>query len=207
VQVLSLDSQTVEFSFTSAGSLDAAFLDERNIILARGAAAVNSPFLKVNTVTGETVPLQYPASAGAMVFRGGSGRLYGAAINGDGENSTTSILLLDPDDSARSVSVVEYPGEDLDFSLAEENGIIASNLGGDAATLYNGQELLRCERGNGLPGRILSGGGFFVIIDNEGTIAWHDAGSGKLTASLRVYPDGWVLERDGETVRGPVLVD
>jgi hypothetical protein len=119
VQVLSLDSQTVEFSFTSAGSLDAAFLDERNIVLARGVAAANSPFLKVNIVTGETVPLQYPAPAGIRVFRGG--------------------------------------------------------------------------------------GGFFVVIDSEGAVAWHEAGSGKLAASLRIYPDGWVLEKKAGTVRGPVV--
>jgi hypothetical protein len=188
-----------------AGSLDAAFLDERNIVLARGVAAANSPFLKVNTVTGETVPLQYPASAGVRVFRGGSGRFYGAVITGNREDSKTGILLLDPNDSARSVSTVEYPGEDLDFSLAEENGVIASNLGGGAAALYNGRELLRFERGDGLPRRILGGGGFFVVIDSEGAVAWHEAGSGKLAASLRIYPDGWVLEKKAGTVRGPVV--
>ncbi|MDR2784446.1 MAG: hypothetical protein LBB83_00875 [Treponema sp.] len=204
VQVISLDTQTTEFSFTSAGSLDAAFLDERNIILARGATAGNSPFLKVNIVTGETVPLQYPTSAGIRVFRGGDGRFYGAVITGNGENSKTGILLLDANDGARSVSMVEYPGEDLDFSLAEENGIIASNLGGDMAALYNGQELLRFERKDGLSRRILSGGGFFVVINSEGTIAWHDANSGDLAALLRIYPDGWVLEKKDGTVHGPV---
>jgi hypothetical protein len=203
-ELISLYSETVEFSFASAGSLDAAFLDERNIILARGASAGNFPFLKVNTVTGETVPLQYSASAGIRVFRGGSGRFYGAVITGSGENARTVILLLDANDSARSVSAVEYSGEDLDFSFAEENGTIASNLGGDTATLYNGRELLPFERESGLPKRILNGGGFFVVIDSDGNIAWHDAGSGKLAALLRIYPDGWVLEKDGGTVRGPV---
>jgi hypothetical protein len=126
-------------------------------------------------------------------------------ITGSGETSRTVILLLDTNDGARSVNAVEYFGEDLDFSLAEENGILASNLGGDAATLHNGQELLCFKRVDGLPRRILSGGGFFVVIDSEGNIAWHDAGSGRLEALLRIYPDGWVLEKEDETMRGPVV--
>jgi hypothetical protein len=205
IQILSLDSQTVEFSFASAASLDAAFMDERNIILARGAQAGNSPFLKIDTVTGETVPLQYPAAMGVRVFRGDSGNFYGAVITGNGENSKTGILLLNADDGARSVGVAEYSGEDLDFSLAEENGTIAFNLGGDGAALYNGQEILPFERADGLPRRILGGGGFFVVVDSEGGIAWHDAASGKLAALLRVYPDEWILEKKDGTLRGPVL--
>ncbi|MDR1353304.1 MAG: WD40 repeat domain-containing protein [Treponema sp.] len=207
VQVISLDSQTAEFSYTSAGSLDAAFLDEQNIILARSAADGNSPFLKINIVTGETVPLQYPASAGVKVSRASDGGLYGTVITGSGMDSRTVVLLLDTSNSPRSPGVIEYPGENLDFSLAEEKGIIASDLGGDGAILYNGQESARFERAEGLPRRILSGGAFFVIIDSEGNIAWHDGKTGRLAALLRIYPDAWVLERkDSPPLRGPVLV-
>jgi hypothetical protein len=204
VQVIALDSPVVEFSFASPGSLDAAFLDERNIILARSAASGNSPFLKVDIVTGETVPLYYDARAGVKVFRDGGGNFYGAVITGDGEDGKTGILRLDTNDSTRSVSVAEYSGENLDFLLAGENGVLVSDLGGDAPTLYNGQEPIRFERGEGFPKRILSGGGFFIIIDSEGSIAWYNGESGKLEALLRIYPDGWVLEKDGETVQGPI---
>jgi hypothetical protein len=208
VQVISLDSQTVEFSYTSAGSLDAAFLDGQNIILARGAADGNSPFLKINIVTGETVPLRYPASAGVKISRVSGGSLYGTVIAGSGRDSKTVVLFLDTDDGARSPGVIEYPGEDLDFSLAEEGGIIASDLGGDGAALHSGQELVRFERAGGLPRRILSGGGFFVIIDSEGNIAWHDGKTGRLAALLRIYPDAWVLEiKDRPPLSGPVLAE
>jgi hypothetical protein len=205
IQIIPFDSQTAGFSFTSAGALDAAFLDKENIILARSAAAGNSPFLKVNIITGETVPLHYPASAGVRVFRVSGGLLYGAAITGDGENKKTAVLLLDTNDGVYMPGVIEYPGEDMDFSLAGENGMIASNLGGGAAALYNGQELVQFEREEGLPKRILSGGGFFVIIDSVGNIAWHDGKTGRLAALLRIYPDGWVLEKKDGTVHGPVL--
>ncbi|MDR0452998.1 MAG: hypothetical protein LBH15_08150 [Treponema sp.] len=208
IQVISLDSQTVEFSFTSAGSLDAAFLDGQNIVLARGAAAGNAPFLKVNIVTGETVPLPYPASAGVKVFRTSGGRLYGAVITGSGGDSRTVVLPLDANDSARPPSAIEFPGEDLDFSLAEEDGVIATNPGGGAAALYDGQGLAWFERAEGLPRRILGGGGFFVVIDNEGAIAWHDNKTGTLAALLRIYPDGWVLEKkEGPSLGGPVLTE
>jgi hypothetical protein len=209
IQVIALDSPTVDFSFALPGSLDAEFLDERNIVLARGAASGASPFLKVDIVTGETVPLYYDgsanASAGVKVFRDGGGKFYGVIITGNGDGGETRILRLETNGSPRFISLAEYPGETLDFLLAGENGALVSSPGGDTPTLYNGQEPVRFERGESFPKRILNGGGLFIIIDSEGNIVWHDGESGKIEAVLRIDPDAWVLEKDGETVHGPVL--
>jgi hypothetical protein len=82
ITVISLSSGELRFSFSSAGSLDAAFLDRGNIVIGRSAVSGNSPFLLINIDTGETVPIAYPAAIGARVYRGSSGASTGRRWRG-----------------------------------------------------------------------------------------------------------------------------
>ncbi|GHV86549.1 hypothetical protein AGMMS50230_21570 [Spirochaetia bacterium] len=196
---------TREFSFSSAGALDAAFLDGQNIIIGRSAVLGNTPFLKINITTGETVPLAYPASIGVRIYRSGSGSLYCAAVEGSGSAMQTALLRLDPSNPARSVKMAEYQGEDTAFGIAESAGVIAATIGGDGALLYGGQSFIPFERSPGLPVALVNGGNRFIAIDTEGNISWHDAGTGELLALLRIYKSEWILKtKDGTALRGPV---
>jgi hypothetical protein len=201
--VISLDTGAVRFSFSSAGSLDAAFLDQGNIIIGRSAVSGNTPFLLVNIDTGETVPFAYPASIGVRVYRGGSGALYGAVVNEDRGNTKTSILRLNPANPAVSSPLVDYQGEDTGFSLAESGGALASTIGGDGATLYGPRGFIAFERGPGIPVRLISGGDFFITLDGDGNLCWHENQGGQLLATLRLYENEWVLtKKTGEVIRG-----
>jgi WD40 repeat protein len=206
ITVVSLDTGAVRFSFSAAGALDAAFMDERNIVIGRSAVLGNTPFLKVDITTGETVPLAYPAAIGARIYRGESGVLYGAAITGGTGNVRTGILRLNAADPSQSSRLVEYQGEDTAFGIAESGGVLASTIGGDGVTLYGTLGLTAFERSPGLPLRLINGGTRFVTLDGEGSIGWHDNLTGKLLALLRFYADEWVLEQgDGQIKRGRLL--
>jgi hypothetical protein len=185
----------LDFSFSSIGSMDAAFINGNHIILGRSGVSGNSPFLKIDVATGETVPLPYPSSAGARVYRGASGALYAAAVDQEGGNSRTSILRLDTANPARSVPLVEYQGEDTLFSLAETSQALASTLGDGGATLFSPRGMLNFERSPGLPLKLIDGGAFFIVIDGDGNICWHDPSSGKLLALFRLYENEWILQQ------------
>jgi hypothetical protein len=206
ITVIALDIGEVRFSFSAAGALDAAFLDGRNIVIGRSAVLGNTPFLKVDITTGETVPLAYPAVIGARIYRGESGALYGAAVSGGTGNVRTGILRLNTADPAKSDRLVEYQGEDTGFGIAESGGSLASTIGGDGATLYSARSLVIFDRSPGLPLRIINGGNRFITLDAEGSVCWHDNQSGKLLALLRFYSNEWVLEPvDGQIKRGRLL--
>jgi hypothetical protein len=210
ISVLNRDSGNIRFSYSAAGSVDAAFLDPRTIILGRSAAMGNTPFMSVNTATGETVPLAYPAVVGVRVYRGSSGAVYGAAINQSGSNIQTSIIRINTSSPAASERLMEYNGEDSLFAMAESGGGLASTLGDGGAILcrtsrnQNGgtPQMINLERSRGLPVKILDGGKWFVILDGEGGITWHDPRTGKLLAVFRIYPDFWVLEAEGKKFQG-----
>jgi hypothetical protein len=205
ITVISLDSGTIRFSYSSAGSLDAAFLDREHIIIGRSAVSGNSPFLMITIATGETVPISYPASIGARVFRGSSGAFYAAAVDSGGQGAVTRILRLNPANPALSVPLVEYQGEDTGFGIAECGGALASTIGGDGASLYGSHGFIAFERGPGIPVRLVGGEDFFITLDKDGTLCWHENRSGVLAALLRLYDNEWVLEKSsGERFRGPL---
>ncbi|MDR3145491.1 MAG: WD40 repeat domain-containing protein [Treponema sp.] len=199
IRVLSAETGDEIFSFSAAGSLDAAFLDRNNIVIGRSAVSGNTPFLRVSIETGETVPLAYPASIGARIYRGASGTLYGAAIDGSSSTAKTGILRIDPLRPAASLRLMEYQGEDTGFGIVECGGALASTLGGDGAGLYSSRGFIPFERSPGLPVRLVNGGGHFITIDADGNISWHENQTGKLRALLRLYENTWVLEQYNQT--------
>ncbi|MDR1059553.1 MAG: WD40 repeat domain-containing protein [Treponema sp.] len=192
--------------FTSSGSLDGTFIDGDHIILGKSAVpAGNTPFLIINTATGETVPLPYPAFVGNQVYRGGSGKIYGAAITRQEKDVKTSIIAIDTANPARSTPLIEYAGEDTLFSIAESGESLASTIGGGPASLYRNGEILPMERSPGLPRIIIGGGNFFIVLDTDGNIVWQDNQKGTILALLQLHERNWRLERNGEILEGRVV--
>jgi hypothetical protein len=203
ITVISLDTGDVRFSFSAPGALDAVFEDSRNIVIGRSAVLGNTPFLKVDITTGETVPLAYPAAIGARVYRGESGLLYGASVTFGTDGVRTGILRLNTANPSQSTRLAEHQGEDTGFSIAESGGVLAATIGGDSAALYGAPGPAAFERSPGLPLRLINGGNRFITLDSGGSIGWYDNQTGKLLALLRFYPGEWILEhRDGRIKRG-----
>jgi WD40 repeat protein len=208
LRVINRDSGEIFFSYSAIGSQDAAFIDEENIILGRSAASGNTPFMRINILTGETVPLSYPAAIGARVYRGAGG-VYGAVIMRNGTESQTAIVALRTSNQDQSRPLLEYGGEDTLFDMAESGGLLASNLGGGAAVVYRiaegsggGPAVRPLERSPGFPIKILDGNRRFIVLDTEGNITWHDPETGKILARFRLYENEWTLEKEGSLIRG-----
>jgi hypothetical protein len=196
---------TLAFSFSSIGSMDAAFADGDHIILGRSAVSGNSSFLLINVVTGETVPLAYPSSAGVRVYRGASGTVYGAAVDQEEGALRTSIIRLDAKNPSQPARLVEYQGEDTLFTMAESSGALASTLGADGAALFSSGGMRDFERSPGLPLRLVDGGAFFIAVDGDGNLCWYDPRTGKLLALFRLYDTEWILQQNqGDSLWGAV---
>ena len=220
VSILDRGSGETLFSFSTVGTVDAAFVDIETIIIGRNAAGGNTPFMTVNFLTGETVPLAYSGMLGIKVYRGGSGVIYGAVINQTAGNVITSIVKLNISAPARSEKIVEYDGDDPFIIMAESGGSFAATLGNGMAVLYLNrrsstgqfeQEHVSFEGSAGFPLRIIDGSRCFVVLDGEGTVSWHDNQSGRSLAVFRLYRDFWVLEKTAspgpnrEILRGGVI--
>jgi len=216
VSILDSRSGETTFSYSAAGSVDAAFIDIGTIVIGRNAPAGNTPFMTINFLTGETVPLAYPGVVGIKVYRGGSGTIYGAVINQAAGNVKTSIVALNISNPARSVTIAEYDGEDPFIVMAESGGNFAATLGDGTVSLYPnrqarpGQATVFFDGDADFPIKIIDGGRFFVVLDGEGAVSWHDNQTGRSLAVFRLYRDFWVLEntlpgQNKEILRGGVI--
>jgi hypothetical protein len=159
----------------------------------------------------------YPGVPDARVYRGESGAVYVTVINQADGKVTTSIVVLDLSNLAESETIVEYDGEDPFIVIAESGGNLATTLGTGMAVLYMNpgttpgqaeREAVPFEGDTAFPVKIIDGGRFFVALDGEGTVSWHDNMTGKSLAVFRLYREFWTLEKtalpgaDRETLRG-----
>lgn len=203
--LLSTTSGRVLFSFSSIASLDAGFLDDKSLIIGQSVISGNAPFLMVNSITGETLPLIYPASAAVRIYRSSSGILYGVTVDQQPEAVKTAVIRFNPDNPSHSPRIFEQDGEDTDFGITEWNGALGATLGGEGAFFYNAAGKKPLERSPGLPLRLIAGGNYVISLDAEGSIGWYDPQSGKLLALFRLYEDQWILETGRrQVIRGRV---
>jgi hypothetical protein len=198
VSVVSLADGETQYTESSAGSMDAAFIDQNSIILGKGSPG--DPFLMIDIRTRETVPIPYPAAVGFQVYRGPSGRIYGAAVEETPAGLRTSIIRINPQEPANPERLAEYLGEDTDLSFAEADGFMASTLG----NIYWPWGI-SLERGSAIPLQITGGDRYFTVLDTEGGISWYDPRTGEILALFRLYEDEWTLSIAGSgPLRGGV---
>ena len=221
------DGDAGPFSFSSVGLMDAAFVDNHRLILGRSAVAGNTPFLLLNIVTGETVPLPHPAQAGVILQRGKSGDVYAVTVSPQAGGSVTSILQVDPANMAGSRELVYFQGEHTQFSFAQTPGGIATTVGGEVGTIHpvagtatatttgrtirraaartataSANTVQRLDRTPGFPYRLIEGGEHIISLDRDGNLAWHDGQSGRLLAIFRLQADGWTLQTQRGVIGG-----
>ena len=190
-----------DFTFSSVRTIDGTLINDEYFILCRSVINNNSPFLLVNYRTSETVPVSYPAQAGITVYAGLSGNVYAGAVERDSDGIKTTVLRL-PQISSASVRngaarVFEYRGEATHLSIAESQGNIAIACGSEGAQIL-ANETINMERTEGLPVKLSGYEWFFLSLDSEGNIAWHDSTTGKLLAVFRLYENRWTLSSGRE---------
>jgi hypothetical protein len=201
------------FTFFSVGLMGAAFIDSGRIMLGRSAVSGNTPFMTINLNTGETVPLRHSSQAAAALYRGGSGGIYAVTVSPQpaesaGETATirTQVMLLNPSNIPASIKLIDFPGEDTQFSLAEtptgSAGSVAATIGGEDAAIYSSAGIQKLDRTCGLPFRLLESGSSLVSLDQDGNIAWYDSRNGRLAAVFSLHPSGWTLRTERGSISG-----
>jgi len=187
------------FTFSSVGAIDAVIVNDNYLLLCRSVINGNSPFLFVNYFTGETVPVSLPAQAGILTYTGNSGKIYAASVLRGADSAKTVISALTVNKPVNE-KLFEYSGEAANLTIAESSGKTAIAAGGEGAKIY-AEKVTNFDRTSGLPVKLLGCKDFFLSLDSEGNISWHNT-NGKLLAVFRIYKDRWVLEKGLETLGG-----
>jgi hypothetical protein len=125
-----------------------------------------------------------------MIYTGKSGKIYAETVERDKDRYNTTVVDLS--NTSTPVKIFEYSGEATHLSIAESSEQLAIVCGSLGAFIYD-EEITCFERTKGLPVKLLGSDDFFVSLDSEGNIAWHDNRDGKILAVFSLYKDRWVL--------------
>ncbi len=205
VAVFDVAARTRLFAYKSLGLLDAVFADQRTLLL--GKTNTVPPYVSlvsVNIRTGETVPIDFGSDTVVRLHRASDNRFYAVTTSSDQNGSLTRLVSFLPGGTAKATALVEYRAEDVSVSLADAEDGIATNLGKDGASIYGAEGFVQFERTAALPVRLVSGGAYYLAIDSDGNVAWHDPVTGAVLAQLRIYEDTWLLERGAERISGSI---
>ncbi|GHV77315.1 hypothetical protein AGMMS49942_21360 [Spirochaetia bacterium] len=204
ITLVSTDSGAGTFTYTAANTLDVSFYDSRNIIIGLAAPTKTAPFLLVNTVTQETTPFIYPAAVGVALYRAPNGMIYGGVV--DGTPSVTTLLLLNIQRPSASKRLLEYPGEDTAFIVAQSGLSLAVAIGGNGPALHSSRGSIPFERSPSLPENLIGSDKYFIVLGKDGSLSWHSPVNGSLLARLQLLEKEWILDTaDGPSAaRGPV---
>jgi hypothetical protein len=198
------------FDYQAAGTADAAYLNDRTIILGRNTPN-GPPFFTMSPENGTVTPLPDTAETGfgaGVRLYSGTGRLYGVITSRTQDGFFTRVIGIGGNDPVQSV-ITEYAGEDQNLSVAEFPGgaspaAVAANPGGESAAVF--PEGVSFERDAGFPLRVLGGASLFITLDTEGNIAWINPASGNIQARFTLYHDRWFLaERNGTVREGGII--
>jgi WD40 repeat protein len=199
-------SSRADFTFSSIGAIDSTLINNDYFVVSRSAINNNSPYIFVNIRTSETVPVSHPAQAGLTVFSGSHGNVYAEAVERDNNGIKTTVVSLPPVSSlgtrtGSAVRIFEYMGEASYLSIAESGGNIAVACGSEGAVIF-ADNLIYMERTSGLPFKLLGDDNFFLSLDSEGNIAWHDNKTGGLLAVFSLNGNRWTLSSGNREITG-----
>ena len=191
------NSAKTDFTFSSIGAIDASFINNDYIMISSSVVNNSSPFLSVNTRTGETVRYSFKVHAGLTVYPGKSGNLYAAAIE---QRDTLNTIFFNITSPAQENRIMEYHGEAHHYTIAEtgNNLLIACDSEGITAFKENASgeataEKSVFERTCGLPVSLFSLEDRLICLDTEGNIAWYGL-NGRIQALFSLIGNQWTLE-------------
>lgn len=203
IRLLNSYSFATDFSFTSSGTLTAAYTNNYGIILGRSNSNIlDSSLIRVNPQTGETVPV---SSADFLVFDLAfdkrTGALFSLGLRHHNGGETTVLSRYTGTDFSNGQLLARYDGEDLQASIAfdEESGKLFTTLGFNRVQVWDGNGLSSLQATGHIPRKVTSWRGRVFALNRDGSVSVWQASTLRHLFDFYALPDGsWtILTPDG----------
>jgi hypothetical protein len=189
-RIIGIDTTGPVFQVWSPGLNRIAMLSARRIVGGRSAPAGDGPLMTIDMDTGETVivaganPFAYD-----ILFDPGRRLVYSLQADRAGN---TAFVANGGSDLDRRFLVMDYPGEDLNASLALDGttGIVYCSLGYDRVMRWDGASLSPLQPTTEIPRKlVVRSGTLFSLNRNSSVSAWSTV-QGKAAADMYFFPAG-----------------
>ena len=193
VKKYDLTGRKIEKLYEGSGLQDAVLYDE-NLYIAKSAATnPPSPFIFVDTVTKEVVPIDMKGNvAYSLNCEAGSRGIYGIRVAEYSGNSKTELFTFNPETKNSSI-IFSINDEDPNAFIKLYQNFIYTNIGKDQIMSYNSQtrRQLHFKRSASLPLKIERNSDRLVILNRDGSISWYNP-------SLASVIVDWYMTTEGQ---------
>lgn len=205
--VIDMRNKKVLLNYSGIGILDASLLDSERIIIGRSNLNQQSSLLQITIATGETLPILSPYRAVNYLSESYNNHIYGFGVLDQLGQSQTDLFYLQGNAENPLKTVIKYNNEDFRATIAECQGSLLTNLGGEVLSLLTSSGFTTLTPGNAFPKKLISSDKTFIVLDTDGAISWISP-SGNNLGTLTLYENHWVLKdyQDGKIISGPLLI-
>ncbi len=150
------------------------------------------PLIRINTRTGETVPLPDTAFLSyALAADPARARFFSLAVEESGGESSTTVRLHDGAGFERLQTVIRYAGEDGGASIAfdADGARLYSSIGMEGVQEWADGRVRPLEASTHVPRALAAGRRLLAAINRDRTVSLWETRSGRLLADLYVFAD------------------
>ncbi|MFP4431412.1 MAG: hypothetical protein ACLFPV_09195 [Spirochaetaceae bacterium] len=201
--VASLDPETltVDTLYSGVGVEAAVSLAGNRMVIGKTRSdSFDSSLIRVDTATGETVPLPTEAFLAYRLAVAPNNRvLYAIELIRRGDEISTALTRYSGTSFDRRTVLAERNEEILDALLlvAPDNGRLISDLPTGELAEYDGRRWVSFESSNSFPVSAAVYGSLLVAAGTDGAVYAWDRESRRLRYTLQVFQDGeWVVFSD-----------
>ncbi len=198
IQVLDVSTLRREFAYTAIGIQAVTPIDEKTVIAGKsGTIRFGEPLVRINTVTGETVPIR---DSNDVTFRldydQRRGRLFSLGLETRKDGIYTILKVHEGGQLFdRVVAVASFRGEDIEAGMAydPDNGFLFTSLGMEGVQRWDGRKLTEFQRNDHIPRKLFLHNNLLFAANSDSTVTVWDVHSGDIVLDFYLYEDlNWV---------------
>ncbi len=192
-RIIDYASGKEEFKYSSFGLRTVDFIDGRNIIAGRNSTStLNTPLLHINTLTGETVPVEdNDLLVFDLEYDELTRKLYTLGFEDRNGVMRTVLKQHTGKNHDRAETLLAYPGEDIGSSFASDSGSskIFTSLGyGGVKMLYWGG-FTSLETDFSIPKTLKLSGNLLAALNLNSSLTIYNPSNGAKVMDLFIFED------------------
>jgi len=196
-RVISPYSFNTIFTFSSVGTICAAYTKNWIVLGKNDANIFGSSLIRVSPTTGETVKINsQDFLTFDLAFDPVHNVLYSLGLQHRNGNEVTVLTQYTGTDFTQATTIATYSGEDLQATLTydQHSQKVFTTIGFDRVQVWDGQKLTQLANSGRIPRKVVTWNGRVYGVNRDGSVSVWDSDSGRHLFNFYVLADGsWVI--------------
>jgi WD40 repeat protein len=187
---LSASFPVERFRYAAVGAQVAAWDPELGLVAAKTKSnAFDSSLIRIDQLTGETVPIPSDAFLSTDIALGDRSTLYAIGLFGPPASATTRLVRYSGDRFAQNTIIDEFAGEDPNARAVwdDQTGTLFTTIGYAGLQRIEGRTPTRLDSTGQIGREIVLGGLYVATVNEDGSLSLWDRINGEFLFDIYVF--------------------